>query len=215
MSKAQTVKFTGTNYQVVTGYAATKTITAISNAKPAVVTAVAHGYTDNDVVKIAAVAGLTELNGKHYAINVLTVDTFELVNTDTLNAGVYTTGGTAAKATLSGTCQMTGSNHGSGTTSEISTETNCGITKDFGAPDDGQATFNFAYASGAFVTALEASRRDIAETAIVTTLPASAGIMVDIGVIITVGREASAGGVWTGSATMTRTQPRVDMEVAV
>jgi hypothetical protein len=213
MSKANTVKFTGTNYQAVTGYAATKTITGISNAKPAVVTAIAHGYADNDIVKVAAVAGLTDLNGKHYAVNVLTVDTFELINSDTLNSEVYTSGGTAAKATLSATCQMTGSTHSSGSTSEISTETNCGITKDFGAIDDGQATFNFAYAPGSFVAALESARAGVSETAVVTTLPVGAGIMVDIGVVTSVTREGSAGGVWSGSATMTRTQPRVDLEV--
>lgn len=213
MSKAKTIKFFGTTFQAISAYAAGLTITGITNASPAVVTSVAHGLTSNDIVKIAGVVGLTDLNGKNYVVTVLTADTFELVNSDTTNADTYTSGGTAAKATLSGSCQLTGSTHGSGSTSEISTETNCGITKDFGSPDDGQATFNFNYAPGDFMTALESSRANVTETALVTTLPSAAGIMVDIGVVVTVGRDGSAGGVWTGSATLTRTQARVDLEV--
>lgn len=213
MSKGNTVKFFGTTYQAVTGYAAPKTITGITNAKPAVVTSVAHGFTDNDVIKLADIGGMVNLNGKHFVVNVLSVDTYELVGSDTVNEDAYTSGGTAAKATLSGTCQMTSSAHGSGTTTEITTETNCGISKDFGAPDDGQATFSFNYAPGDFIRALEISRADVSETAVVTTLPKSAGVMVDIGVVVSVTKDGSAGGVWTGSATMTRTQPRVDLEV--
>lgn len=213
MSKGNTVKFFGTTYQAVTGYAATKTITGITNAKPAVVNSVAHGFTDNDVIKLAGIGGMVNLNGKHFVVNVLSVDTYELIGSDTVNEDAYTSGGTAAKATLSGTCQMTSSAHGSGTTTEITTETNCGISKDFGAPDDGQATFSFNYAPGDFIRALEISRADVSETAVVTTLPKSAGIMIDIGVVVSVTKDGSAGGVWTGSATMTRTQPRVDLEV--
>lgn len=213
MSKGNTTKFFGTTFKAVTGYAAGVAITGITNASPAVVTSVAHGLVDNDIVKIAAVVGLTDLNGKNYVVNMLTADTFQLLGTDTTNADAYTSGGTFAKATLSATCQMTGSTHGSGSTSEITTETNCGISKDFGAPDDGQATFNFNYATGAFITALESSRTNVSEIAVVTTLPASAGIMVDIGVVVSVSRDGSAGGVWTGSATITRTQARLDIEV--
>lgn len=213
MSKGNTTKFYGTTFQAVSAYAAGVAITGLTNASPAVATSVAHGLTSNDIVKIAAVVGLTDLNGKNYVVNVLTVDTFELLGTDTTNADTYTSGGTFAKATLSATCQMTGSTHGSGSTSEITTETNCGISKDFGAPDDGQATFNFNYAPATFITALEDSRTGVAEIAVVTTLPSSAGIMVDIGVVVSVSRDGSAGGVWTGSATLTRTQARVDIEV--
>jgi len=53
----------------------------------------------------------------------------------------------------------------------------------------------------------------VSETAVVTTLTKSAGVMIDIGVVVSVTKDGSAGGVWTGSATMTRTQPRVDLEV--
>lgn len=213
MSKGQSVKFYGTTFKAVTGYVTGVAVTGITNAKPAVVTSAAHGLVDNDIVKMAGVVGMTDVNGKHYVVNVLSVDTYELINTDTTNYDLYTSGGTGAKATLSATCQMTGSTHGSGSTTEITTETNCGISKSFGSPDDGQATFNFNYAPAAFIEALEDSRRNVTETAVVTTLPSDAGIMVDIGVVITVGRDGSAGGVWTGTATMTRTQERIDLEV--
>lgn len=213
MSKGNTVKFYQTGYQAVTGYAAGKTITSITNAKPAVVTAVGHEFTDGTVIKLAGIVGMTNLNGKHYVVNQLTADTFELINSDTTNEDVYVSGGTASAGTLSGTCQITGSSHGSGTTTEITTETNCGINKDFGAPDDGQATFNFNFAPADFIRALEASRKDVTETAIITTMPKNAGVMIDIGVVVSTTMDGAAGGVWTGSATMTRTQPRVDLEV--
>jgi len=213
MSKGNTVKFYQTGYQAVTGYATGKAITGITNAKPAVVTAVGHEFTDGMVIKLVDIVGMTNLNGKHYVVNQLTADTFELINSDTTNEDVYVSGGTASAGTLSGTCQITGSGHGSGTTTEITTETNCGINKDFGAPDDGQATFNYNFAPADFIRALEASRKDVTETAIITTMPKNAGVMIDIGVVVSTTMDGAAGGVWSGTATMTRTQPRVDLEV--
>ena len=55
------------------------TITNITAADPPVVTAVGHGFNDGEQVYIAGVVGMTEVNGNVYTVNVLTVDTFELL----------------------------------------------------------------------------------------------------------------------------------------
>lgn len=82
---------------------ATKAITGISKASPGVVTAVGHGYSNFDEVHISGVLGMTELNGRNFKVNVLTIDTFSLLEFDAItpfSTAAYTTyvsGGTCAK----------------------------------------------------------------------------------------------------------------------
>lgn len=84
----------------------TKTITGITKANPAVVTtSAAHGYTSNDDVFIASVAGMTEVNGRFFRITVLTTTTFSLqdqydggsTGIDSSAFTTYTSGGTVGK----------------------------------------------------------------------------------------------------------------------
>ncbi|MBK8916376.1 MAG: phage tail protein [Phycisphaerales bacterium] len=75
--------------------AGAKTITAISKANPAVITSAAHGLADGTVVKISAVAGMTEINGKVGVVISLTANTFELRGVDSTNYTTYTSGGSA------------------------------------------------------------------------------------------------------------------------
>lgn len=77
-------------------------ITGISQADPGVVTSVAHGYTTGDWVYITGVVGMTEVNKRYFSINVLTVDTYELLdhdggNIDTTGYTAYVSGGVSAK----------------------------------------------------------------------------------------------------------------------
>ncbi len=85
-------------------------ITAVTTANPPVVTAAAHGFSDDDVVQITDLAGLgidtgmTELNGNRYTVKNKTTNTFELYNTAATPAAVdgsaystYITGGKARK----------------------------------------------------------------------------------------------------------------------
>jgi hypothetical protein len=75
------------------------TITGITQANPAVVTAVAHGYADGDEVYIQGVGGMTQVNGKRYIVDVLTANTFALknqvtsANIDSTAFTAYTSGG--------------------------------------------------------------------------------------------------------------------------
>lgn len=74
---------------------AAKTITGISKANPAVVTATAHGYTGGEVVQIASVAGMVEINSKVGIVNVLSANTFQLMGVDSTSFTTYTSGGTS------------------------------------------------------------------------------------------------------------------------
>lgn len=211
MSKGQSIKFFGTAFAAVTAWGTGAAFTSISNAYPPVVTDTAHGLVTGDVVKFDAVGGMTEINGLVAVVNKLTDDTYSLINVNALNWGVYTTGGTVSKATFSGSCEVTGYDGNSGTTTEVTTETNCGKTIDFGSPDPGSVTINYNMAPVSFQTALEAARKSGDTTAIKTTLPNSKGIMIDIGTVTQVNAAGSAGGVWTGGATIRRITDRVDV----
>jgi len=74
------------------------TISGVTKANPAVVTATGHGYSNGDEVIINDVAGMTQLNGKSFIVANKTTNTFEL--TDIWGANVnssaydtYTSGG--------------------------------------------------------------------------------------------------------------------------
>ena len=76
---------------------ATKSISAITKANPAVVTATSHGYSNGDHVWINDVVGMTEVNGRRYTIANVTTHTFELSGVNSTNYTTYSSGGTAAK----------------------------------------------------------------------------------------------------------------------
>jgi uncharacterized protein (TIGR02217 family) len=75
----------------------TKTITGITKANPAVVTAASHGFTNGKIIYIAAVGGMTQVNSIAFTIGNVTTNTFELTGIDSTNYNTYTSGGTASK----------------------------------------------------------------------------------------------------------------------
>lgn len=79
---------------------AVKTITGATQASPVVVTSTAHGLANGDEVYIDGVVGMTQLNGRSFAIKNVAANTFELTtltgtNIDGTAYGAYTSGGTA------------------------------------------------------------------------------------------------------------------------
>jgi hypothetical protein len=79
-----------------------KTISAITKANPAVVTASSHGYENGDEVVITAVGGMTEVNGKRFLVADKTTNTFELQDKDGVDINsssftTYTSGGVSNK----------------------------------------------------------------------------------------------------------------------
>ncbi len=55
-----------------------KTITGATKARPVVITSAGHGFSNNDVVWVSGVSGMTQLNNKAYLVKNKTTDTFEL-----------------------------------------------------------------------------------------------------------------------------------------
>ena len=79
-----------------------KTISAITKANPAVVTATSHGYSNGDEVLITGVGGMTEVNSKRFLVADKTTNTFELQDKDGVDINsssftTYTSGGVSNK----------------------------------------------------------------------------------------------------------------------
>ena len=86
----------GCSQQFSSTFAAAKTITAITNANPAVATCTAHGYTTGD--EILLTSGWEDATDTVWKITVLTADTFSLTGLDATNTNFYPVGGGAGTA---------------------------------------------------------------------------------------------------------------------
>jgi hypothetical protein len=89
----------GTTLKVGTASAA-KTITAITQANPGVITATAHGFVNGQVVALAAIVGMTQANGRAGVALVLSANTFSIIGLDTTAFTPYTSGGTATPSQI-------------------------------------------------------------------------------------------------------------------
>ena len=79
-----------------------KTITGITQANPAVVTATSHNYSNGDEVLISGVSGMTEVNSKRFLVANKTTNTFELQDKDGVDINstsftAYASGGVSNK----------------------------------------------------------------------------------------------------------------------
>ena len=75
-----------------------KTISGITKANPAVVTANSHGFSNDDTVLIESVVGMTEVNRKLFTVKNVTTNTFELNGIDSSSYTTYDSAGKAAVA---------------------------------------------------------------------------------------------------------------------
>jgi hypothetical protein len=90
----------GLMYEVAIGMtcvATTKAITGATQANPCVLTIVGHGFSTGDVMRIDAVGGMTQLNGRLYTITVVDADHVSLDGVDATAFTAYTSGGTATR----------------------------------------------------------------------------------------------------------------------
>ena len=69
------------------------TITGATAADPVVITATAHGLSNDDTVMIDYVVGMTQLNGNTYTVAGATADTFQLSGVDGSAYTAYSSGG--------------------------------------------------------------------------------------------------------------------------
>lgn len=76
-------------------------ITGITQTNPAVVTTgAAHGFSSGQLIYVYDVGGMTEVNGRLFAISVASTTTFELVGENATAYSAYTSGGTASPASV-------------------------------------------------------------------------------------------------------------------
>jgi Flp pilus assembly protein TadG len=93
---------------------ASKTISGISKANPAVVTSTGHGFQNGDVVYISGVKGMEEVNDRIFTVAGRTANTFQLSGEKSSKYDKYKSGGTIRKCTVAD-CSMvvtTASAHG-------------------------------------------------------------------------------------------------------
>lgn len=83
--------------KLITSAETAKTITGATAANPVVLTVASHGYSDGDRVRVEDVAGMTELNDREFSIDVLTSNTFSLLDENGTAHTAYTSAGTATK----------------------------------------------------------------------------------------------------------------------
>lgn len=81
---------TGSTFYIASSIASAKTVTVVTNASEAVVTATAHGYSNSDVVIMYS--GWGRLNKRAFRIKSVTTDTFVLEGCDTTNTTFFPTG---------------------------------------------------------------------------------------------------------------------------
>jgi hypothetical protein len=77
----------------MTCIATSKTITGATQASPVVLTVVGHGRATGDVVAVAGVGGMTQINDRLYTVTVVDVDRISLDGVDGTGFGAYTSGG--------------------------------------------------------------------------------------------------------------------------
>lgn len=202
MSSGQRFKFNGSRVQVSIGNGSAKTITDITEADPAVVTSTAHGLAAGTVGRLAAIVGMTELNGKLGVVDNPDTNDFELAGVDSTEYTPYTSGGTFTPLTYSDFCELTGIDQQDGTSDEIEVTTVCSTAKEFevGLSDSGTLTLNYNFAPKSDVQgAFRAAKVAGDEVAVRVVLPKDGGTIVMIGQVQQSSFTGGNGAVWTGS----------------
>jgi endo-alpha-1,4-polygalactosaminidase (GH114 family) len=80
-----------------------KNITFASQAPTCVLTIIGHSFSTGNIISIAGVLGMTELNGNDYRITVVDVNNVSLDGVNSTGFGAYTSGGTATRQTAATT----------------------------------------------------------------------------------------------------------------
>jgi hypothetical protein len=86
----------GSTFDFAETYSEDVTITAISNANPAVASATAHGFVAGDIVVVTS--GWVKLTGRAFKVGTVTADTFQLLGVNTTSTQSYPAGTSAGTA---------------------------------------------------------------------------------------------------------------------
>lgn len=205
MSQGKRFKFNGSMLAISTGVAATKAITGISQENPAVIESVGHGLVLGAVARVAAVAGMTQINDQLVVVDNPEADDFEAVNIDATGYSAYTNGGTLAPLVFSNFCELTGANQQDGTADELEATTICSTAKEFeqGLSDSGTLTLDYNFAPNTPVqAAFRAAKKSGDEVAVRINFPNDGGSIIMIGRVQQQSFQGANAALWTGSATI-------------
>lgn len=216
MSGGKRFKFAGSKIAVLLGFADGEEldITGITNTNPAVLTIVGHGQAAGGVLHLAEIVGMAELNDQVVVIQAVTADTITLADVDATEYGEYEDGGTATVGLLSNFCELTQYNRTGGSSGEMDGTSICSTAKEFEVdlPDFGTTQLSYNFAPRTSVQGkLEAAYRSGEITGINVKLPKNGGHMVQLGYVQQTSETAGNGTLWTASATIRNTGPRVDL----
>lgn len=90
---------------IASGYGSSLTVSAVSNANPAVATSTAHGLSNGDFVEVTS--GWSRLTNKIVRVSGVTTNTFNLEGYDTSSTSIYpASGGTGSVRKVSGWTQL-------------------------------------------------------------------------------------------------------------
>lgn len=210
-------KFHGSTISVLTGFSddsPSHAITGITQANPAVVTSSSHGLSTGDIIQIAGVQGMTEVNGEIYAVVVVDANTFQLHGVNSEGYGAYVSAGGFDEGELSNFCELTDYNRTGAAAAELDATSLCSTAKEFEVdlPDFGTTELGFNFAPRtAIQEALQESYNSGDKTAVVVQLPNSGGHMVQLGFVQNTSETSGRGALWSGTATIRNTGARLDV----
>lgn len=193
--------FHGSRIALPASYLTGVAITGITKAKPAVVTSTAHGLVTGDVVKIAGVLGMLEVNGV-WIVKMLTANTCELVDSDSTGWGTYTSGGTGAEATFGAWCEVTNFNRQGGSKPETTVSGLCSTAEEIelGLPSYGSVSFTTNWSPDTAMQVAVDAAYDNGEVFPLQYQPAGAKTQTTLlGFVQQTSESAQAGGVWVGN----------------
>ena len=217
MSTGTVNKWHGSQVQILTGFGGSSSavsITNISKANPAVVTASSHGLETGDVAQIVDVVGMLQVNDRAFIVNTLTSNTFELVDIDSSGYDAYVSGGSLAAGEFTNFCDLTNYNRQGGTSPEIPSTTICSTAQEYviGLPDFGTTAldFNFDPLLSPVQVSLHEAYLSGDPLAVRVVLPNDRGNMVQVGFVQQESEQAGNGALWTASTTLRNTGNRYD-----
>lgn len=186
-----------------------KTITAITKANPAVATSTAHGYTNGDVIVIAA-EGMTEIDGLVVRVAAVAANTFELEGINSTNFGTFTSGTAREVLTWQTVADATQVNFGAGSAEQLEKTTLVDRTKRFeaGLPDQPSVSVNlFADPINAAQVLIETAGRDGTKLGFRYTRK-TGRVTLFGGTPSTIGEDHNVGQMVTASFNVIRSSPR-------
>lgn len=216
MASGLRYKFQGSTISFMVSFeteSPTLAISGATNANPCVITVPSGSVAKGDVFKIAAVGGMTELNGNTYIAAAVSGGSVTLLNTDSTAYGIYTSGGYILRGIFSNMCELTGYDRTGATSPTIDATTICSTAQEYEVGLRGSGTTKIDY-NFAPETTVQLALTDLDDTkalmAIKILLPNSGGGRTQLGFVQQLSEKSSVGTLWSATLTVLNTGPYLD-----